>query len=88
MEAIAAFNARLRADDRLMFAGGLMSPEQAHVVDGRTSPEQLTRGALHAAAEFMSGFWIVRAEHEEEALALAREASRHCNRRVELRPFL
>jgi hypothetical protein len=30
----------------------------------------------------------VRAEHEEGALALASEASRYCNRRVELRPFL
>ncbi|MCU0649959.1 MAG: YciI family protein [Gemmatimonadaceae bacterium] len=88
MKAITAFNARLRAERRLVYAGGLTSPEHAHIVDGRTTARTICSGTLHVATEFISGFWIIEAVDQDEALALAAEASRHCNRRVELRALL
>jgi hypothetical protein len=88
LKAITAFNARLRAERRLVYAGGLTSPEYAHIVDGRTTAPTISSGALHVAAEFISGFWVIEAANQDEALALAAEASRHCNRRVELRALL
>ncbi|HEU5110736.1 MAG TPA: YciI family protein, partial [Micromonosporaceae bacterium] len=38
--------------------------------------------------EQMGGFWIIEAADLDVALRIAAEASRHCNRRLELRPFL
>ena len=38
--------------------------------------------------EWIAGFWVVEAADLDAALALGAEASKHCNRRVEVRPFL
>jgi hypothetical protein len=48
----------------------------------------VTEGPLHSGPEYLSGFWIIDARTLEEARTLAAEASKHCNRRVELRPLL
>jgi hypothetical protein len=88
MQAIGAFNARLAADGHWVFAGGLSSPDQAIVIDGRPDEPLLTEGSLHTGPEYISGFWVIDARSLEEARALATDASRHCNRRVELRPLL
>ena len=88
MKAIDAFNARLAADGHWVLAGGLSSPDRAIVIDGRDANALITEGPLHSAPEYLSGFWIIDARSIEEARTLATEASRHCNRRVELRPLL
>jgi hypothetical protein len=36
----------------------------------------------------MAGFWIIEAENDTVAQALAAEASKACNRPIEVRPFL
>jgi hypothetical protein len=36
----------------------------------------------------MAGFWIIEAENDTVAHALATEASKACNRPIEVRPFL
>lgn len=88
MAAIGAFNARLRASGRLVFAGGLGAPSTACVLDNRGGAGLVEPGPFLSSEEYMAGFWILEAADREEALELAAEASRCCNRRVELRPFL
>jgi hypothetical protein len=88
MAAIGAFNEQLQADGHWVFAGGLASPGTATVVDGRHGQAVFTDGPYLESKEYVGGFWIIEAAHLDEALRLAVLASKHCNRRVELRPFL
>lgn len=88
MTAITAFNERLEADGHWVFAGGLASPTTATVVDGRDTEPVFTDGPYLESKEYIAGFWVVEAPHLDVALRLASEGSKHCNRRVELRPFL
>lgn len=88
MAAIDAFNDQLRADGHWVFAGGLASPSTATVVDGRDGEAVFTDGPYLESKEHIAGFWIIEAPHLDVALRLAASASKHCNRRVELRPFL
>jgi hypothetical protein len=88
MAAIDSFNAQLAAGGHWVFAGGLSSPDKAIVIDDRDMNPLVTEGPLHSGPEYLSGFWIIDARTLEEARTLAAEASKHCNRRVELRPLL
>lgn len=45
-------------------------------------------GTDRAGTAYLSGLWIIEVPDEAAALALAAEASRACNRRVEVRAFL
>jgi len=87
MAAIGAFNEQLRAEGRWVFAGGLASPCTATVVDGRDGEALLTDGPYLESKEYVAGFWIIEAPDLDVALRLASLGSKHCNRRVELRPF-
>ena len=83
-----AFNDRLRAQGCWVFAGGLGSPEPATVVDNRGAEAVLTDGPFVESKEWLAGFWIIEAPDLDEALRLAADGSRACNRKVEVRPFL
>lgn len=88
MAAIDAFNSRLEADGHWVFAGGLAAPTTATVIDGRGAEAVFTDGPFLESKEYLGGFWIIEAPDLDVALKLAAEGSKHCNRRVELRPFL
>jgi hypothetical protein len=88
MAAIDTFNEQLQADGHWVFAGGLASPDTATVVDGRDGEPVFTDGPYLESKEHIVGFWIIEAAHLDVALRLAALGSKHCNRRVELRPFL
>jgi hypothetical protein len=88
MAAIDAFNDRLVADGHWVFAGGLGSPSTATVIDGRDGEAVFTDGPFVESKEFLAGFWVIEAADLDVALKLAAEASKHCNRKVEVRPFL
>lgn len=88
MAAIDVFNERLRADGHWVFAGGLAAPDTATVVDGRGGEAVFTDGPYLESKEYLIGFWIIEAADLDVALRLAALGSAHCNRRVELRPFL
>ncbi|MGY0003994.1 YciI family protein [Micromonospora sp. I033] len=88
MAAIDAFNEQLQADGHWVFAGGLASPGTATVVDGRHGEPVFTDGPYLESKEYIIGFWIIEAPHLDVALRLAGEGSKHCNRRIELRPIL
>jgi hypothetical protein len=76
------------ADGRWVFAGGLASPAAATVIDGRDGEAVFTDGPFLESKEFIIGFWVVEAPDPDVALRLAAQGSKHCNRRVEVRPFL
>jgi hypothetical protein len=88
MAAIDAFNDRLQAEGHWVFAAGLTSPSAATVVDGRGGEPVFTDGPFIESKEYLAGFWIIDAPDLDVALRLAAEGSRHCNRKVEVRPFL
>lgn len=88
IDAIDAFNDRLRANGQWVLAAGIAGPQRAKVIDGRSDAARVTAGSLFDTSEYYSGFWIIEAQSQEQAEQLAREGSAACQRRVELRPFL
>jgi hypothetical protein len=88
MAAIDAFNERLQADGHWVFAGGLEPPGTATVIDNRGAETVFTDGPFLESKEYFAGFWIIEAADLDVALKLAAEGSKHCNRKVEVRPFL
>ena len=88
MAAIDAFNDRLEADGHWVFAGGLGSPSTATVIDNRAGEAVFSDGPFLESKEHVGGFWIIDAPDLDVALKLAAEGSKHCNRKVEVRPFV
>jgi hypothetical protein len=88
MAAIDAFNDRLQEQGHWVFAGGLGAPSTATVVDNRDGLGLVTDGPFLESKEYLAGFWVIEAPDLDVALGLATEASRHCNRKTEVRPFL
>jgi len=88
MAAIDVFNEQLQADGHWVFAGGLGSPSHATVIDGRGGEAVLSDGPSVETKEYVVGLWIIDAVDLDVALRLATQGSKHCNRKVELRPFL
>ena len=86
--AISAFNERLQAEGYWVFAGGLGMPSTATVIDNRGGDAVFTDGPFVESKEYLAGFWILEAPDLDVALKLATEGSKHCNRKVEVRPFL
>ena len=86
MAAIDVFNEQLRAGGHWVFAGGLASPSTATVIDGRDGEALFTDGPYLETKEYLAGFWVIQAPDLDVALRLASLGSKHCNRRVELRP--
>jgi len=88
MAAINAFNDRLKVEGHWVFAGGLAAPSSATVIDNRGGEAVFTDGPFLESKEYVAGFWIIEAPDLDVALELAAEGSKHCNRKVEVRPFL
>ena len=87
-EAIDAFNERIQAEGRWVFAGGLGGPDSATVIDNRGETPIVTDGPFVESKEYLAGLWIMEAADLDVALRLATEASKACNRKIEVRPFL
>lgn len=87
LAATGAFNDRLQADGHWVFVGGLASPDAATVIDNRSGEALITDGPFVESKEYLGGFWIIEAPNLDTALKLATEASKACNRKVEVRPF-
>jgi len=87
MVEIDKFNDSLRANNQFIFAWGLHAPETATVIDNRDGANTETGKPLFDAKENFSGLWLIDAADAETAKKLAYEASKACNRKVELRPL-
>jgi hypothetical protein len=80
-------NEELREKGRWVFAGGLTDPDDATVVRAERGEVMLTDGPFVETKEQIGGFWIIRAQDLDEALAWAGKASVACRGPVEVRPF-
>jgi hypothetical protein len=87
MVEIDKFNDELRAKGYWIFAWGLHAPETATVIDNRKGANTETGKPLFDAKEHYSGLWLIEVPDAETARKLAYEASKACNRKVELRPL-
>jgi hypothetical protein len=87
MAEIDKFNDSLRANGHWIFAWGLHAPETATVIDNRNGANTETGKPHFDAEEHYSGLWLIEADSPETAKKLAFEASKACNRKVELRPL-
>jgi hypothetical protein len=87
MVAIDAFNDQLRANGQWIFAWGLQAPETATVIDNRNGLNTETGKPLFNSKEHYSGLWLIEVTDAATAKKLAYEASKACNRKVELRPL-
>ena len=85
--AISAFNERLIAKGYWVFAGGLASPDTATVIDNRGEQTLFSDGPFVESKEYLAGVWVWEAPDREVALRLAAEASKVCDRKIEVRPF-
>ena len=81
------FNDKLRANGQWIFALGLQASETATVIDNRADANMETGKPHFDSREHYSGLWLIEAESPEIARTLAFEASKACNRKVELRPL-
>ena len=88
MVAIDAFNERIRADGHWVFAAGLAAPQNATVVDNREEAGLVMDGPYIETCEVIVGIWIWDAPNVDTALQLAADASKTCNRRLEVRAVL
>src|SRR5258708_39693162 len=88
MAAIDVFNDRLKAEGHWVFAGGPAAPDTATVIDNRGGEALFTDGPFLESKEYLAGFWVMDAPDLDVALKLAAEGSKHCNRKIEVRPFL
>jgi hypothetical protein len=86
--AIDVFNERLQANGNWVFAGGLGFPHSATVIDNRGDAAVITDGPFVESKEFLAGFWVMEAPDRDAVMKLAVEASKACNRKIEVRPFL
>jgi hypothetical protein len=71
-----------------VLAVGMEAPESATVFDNRGNSDLSHSGAFQRGEEFVSGFWVVDVPSEAVAIDLAKECSKACNRKVELRKII
>ncbi len=85
--AISAFNERLIAAGYWVFAGGLADTDAATVIDNRGERALFTDGPFLESKEYLAGVWVWEVPDRDVALQLAAEASKVCDRKIEVRPF-
>jgi len=81
------FNQKVQASGAWVFGGGLETPDTATVVCNVSGDVTYTDGPFAEAKEQIGGYWVLRADDLDGALALAAEASQACQGAVEVRPF-
>jgi hypothetical protein len=83
-----ALNAEFQAEGRWVFAGGLHPADTATVVRADATGDVITTdGPFAETKEQLGGFWVLKAEDLDDALALAARATVACQAPVEVRPF-
>lgn len=88
MAAIDAFNASIESAGQRVMAAGLTSLDQSKLFDNRDGlGGVLDRPAVDSDVH-MAGFWVIEVENDSAAHRLAAEASRACNRIIEVRKIL
>jgi hypothetical protein len=84
---VAAFNSRLQAEGAWVFAGGLHPATSATVVRLEGGQVLTSDGPFAETKEHLGGFWVIKTEDLDSALAWAAGATKACQGPVEVRPF-
>lgn len=87
IEAVDRFNERLKAEGAWVFAGGLHPVSTTTTVDNTGAAPIVTDGPFVESKEYLGGFWVIEAPDLDAALEWAKEGSKACAGRVEVRPF-
>jgi hypothetical protein len=82
-----ALNSEIQAAGAWVFAGGLYPPSTATVVRIADGEVLMTDGPFAEGKEHIGGFWVIKAEDLDAALAWAAKATEACAAPVEVRPF-
>ena len=80
-------NAELQSAGAWVFGGGLLPPETATVVRVQRGATTMTDGPFAETKEQLGGFWVIRCDDLDEALAWAEKCAEACMNPVEVRPF-
>ena len=86
-ERVDALNADIQAAGAWVFAGGLHPPSTATVVRIAGGEVLMTDGPFAEGKEYIGGFWVIKAEDLDAALAWAAKATQACAAPVEVRPL-
>ena len=86
-EAVDKLNAEMQEKGAWVFGGGLHEPTTATVVRERDGEIITTDGPFPEAKEQLGGFWILKCNDLDAALAWAEKATVACRGPVEVRPF-
>lgn len=84
---VAAINQALQDAGAWVFAGGLLPPDSAAVVDASGEHLTITDGPRAQAVLHLGGFWVIDVADLESAQDWAVRASRATRGPVEVRPF-
>ena len=87
LDAVDAFNDRLRAEGAWVFAGGLQPIQTATTVDNTGNSPVVADGPHAQFEDYLGGFWVIEANDHDAALEWAKDASRACAGRVQVRAF-
>ncbi len=82
-----ALNQTMQSEGAWVFAGGLHPADTATVVKEQDGEILTTDGPFPEAKEHIGGFWVLKCEDLDAALAWAAKATVACQAPVEVRPF-
>jgi len=80
-------NAELQSAGAWVFGGGLLPPESATVVRVQAGATTMTDGPFAETKEQLGGFWVIRCDDLDQALAWADKCAQACGCPIEVRPF-
>jgi hypothetical protein len=80
-------NDEMRASGAWVFAGGMDPWQSASVVRVQDGAVITTDGPFTEGKEHVGGFWVIKADDLDAALAWAAKATVACGAPVEVRPF-
>jgi hypothetical protein len=86
-KAVDEFNAEVKSAGAWVFAGGLHPADVATVVSVKNGEVLTTDGPFAETKEQLGGFWVIKCEDLDAALAWAAKGSEACRGHVEVRPF-
>jgi len=86
-KAVEAFNTELQEAGAWVFAGGLFPPDVATTVRPQGDDVLVTDGPFAETKEYLGGFWVIKADDLDAALAWAKKGAIACGGAVEVRPF-
>jgi hypothetical protein len=88
MRDVDALNAEMMAAGVWVFAGGLHNDSTASVIRVKDGEVVTTDGPYAETKERIGGFWVLKLEDLDAALAWGRKATVACAAPVEVRPFM